>query len=216
MLNNDKEQRELMKYIIEFVNFTTMQQFMKYKKLILLFNMHCGHCLSQFNTFKKPVSDHGMDMNIVEYKKYARFVNQFGNKKKAYIEYVKSTSIPISREGINNIEQIAIYIFPAGSNTRIGKKIEEEALSFSKIDVLYDTVRYPSWIDFKTHERLETGHHVEQQIRDLLDNEKLKSRRDRFKQYYSSIANRECDAVACGMKKQVKKIDPKDARLKKW
>jgi len=211
--DDEEGKKRLMQYIVSFVKFTAEAKFMKYKKLILLFNINCSHCQSQFKYFGNPLSEHGMDMNITEYKKYLKFVAESRNPSRAYKEYVKTSSNPISFEGIKNIENIGIYILPVEASTKIGKALQKESLSFAKVDVIYDTIRYPSWIDFQTHEIIDAGHHSIGQITDLLNDEHIKSRREKFVKIYSDKVKHSCDAVACGMKTQVKKINPTDVKF---
>lgn len=212
-----EEQQKLARYINQFVEFTARPGLMKYKKIILLFSMGCSHCMSVFKYFmRKPdksTGQEGLDMDIAEYKKFMRVFNKTKNFKKSYNEYVKTTRNPISIDGIRNIETIALFLLPVEASTKAGNALAKEAYAFAKIDIVYDTIRFPSWIDFKTHEVYDAGHHSKMQILDLLDEKKLDSRRSRFKNYYSGVTQTSCDAVACGMKARVKKIDPKDTKL---
>ncbi len=222
--------RELLDYIELFEDFGANNADNGEVDVILLWSAVCAHCHAQFRYFlRKPTRGQhdGLGMDLVEYRKFIDILENVGDRNKAFEQY-KEQGGTLNKTIIYNIESIAARILPIEITSEMGQALVQESEDFiDKLRSLPQNKRMsmgiipanhaidatPTWIDFYTHEKYSTGHHVHKQLTsDILDRNKLKTRRNTFKLQYSNLLEEDCDALACGLPSQLKKIDTKKTK----
>jgi len=220
---------ELVKYVITFEKLSYAAEKQGLTQIIELWSEECGHCTKQFKYWSRPYSheqdNEGLGVDVFEYQKYIKIANQSPDAESAWKAY-KDVSGKLTKQGLDICSTIIDRILPIEIHTEEGERLIAEAASMadkvaasgSKILDKPDDYKIkftPTWIDYETHQNYGHGHHSERQIFDMLDINSLKSRRKRFQALHSQELSQECDAVACGLDSQIKKIDTKKASRKR-